>query len=154
MTTTNRLRVGQNHDQIVLFVGAKSRVIADARDGDRFYAPMLSPDGRWLSYRGLQKGLFVYRLSDGQKFLLGSGDHARFSEDSRFLLFERSTDDGEKLTSSKIMITDLRDPELNTAQIKTPKGLAQYPSLSVHAQRMAFVLDGKIVIARVKILTK
>ena len=154
MTTTSGLYVGQDQDRIILFAHKKRQIIADASDGDRFYAPMLSPDAQWLSYRGLQQGLFVYRLADGQKFLLGQGDHARFSEDGRFLLYERSHDDGEKLLSSQLFISDLQDPNLHSTRIKTPAGLAQYPSLSVQSQRLAFVLNGKILIARVHIKRK
>ncbi len=106
LTTTKGLRVGQKNDRIVLFRGKHSQVIADEKEGDRFYAPRLSPDGRWIVYRGLQRGLFAYRLRDGKKFLLGSGDHPRFSEDGHYLVFERSHDDGHRLISAQLYISD------------------------------------------------
>lgn len=90
--------------------------------GDQYFAPRVSPDGEWVSFEGLSTGLYLHHVARGETVHLGAGAHARFDARSRFVVFERVTDDGHEVTSGDLMIADLAasPPEVTTLLEDTP----------------------------------
>ncbi len=60
---------------------------------------------------------------------LGFGDHAAFSPDGRWLIFDRLEDDGARFTAGSLYLTDLRHPERRTAPLPA-EGLVHHPSIA------------------------
>ncbi len=143
------VQVIQDGDRVWLQRGKARQLLAPATE--KFFAPQLSPDGKLVLLQGLATGLYLYRLADGVYVRLGQGDHPSFSADGRWLVFDRSSDDGQQLTGSEILRTDLHHPRFRTVQLTdTPGTLEQYPSLSADGHRLAYQADGALWIAEMR----
>ena len=79
---------------------------------DRYFAPLVSPDGRWLAYRGLTTGLHLADLTAGTIRHLGRGAKPAWSPDSKQLLFNVSQDDGLSITQSDLWLFDVQHSRL------------------------------------------
>ena len=137
-------------DRVHFRDGHTTRVIS--RDGDRYLAPQLSPDGRYVVYWGLSTGLWLHRVADGARVALGEGGHPRFDPSGRALVFERTTDDGHALVSGALFVARLDDGQIRVAPLATRRdGIARMPSLSRVDDRgravLAFLRDGALVVA-------
>jgi N-acetylmuramoyl-L-alanine amidase len=140
------LSVLQRDDQIWLRGPDGERRIS--LGADRYFAPQLAPDGRHVVYNGLSEGLLVFRIADGRTFALGSGNHPAFSGDGRLLAFDRTGDDGHRLTAGELLLTDLQSGDLRTAPLtSTADRIEQYPSLSGDGGTVAFSAGGRIFTA-------
>ncbi len=143
------LRPIQRDDQIWLWTPAGERPVASG--DDRYFAPVLSPDGQWLVFNGLETGLYLYRIADETVVRLGAGHHPAFSGDSRWLVYVRAEDDGARITASEVFLTDLSTSRLRTAPVTaTPERHELYPSLSADGSRLAFQAGGGIFVAEVR----
>ena len=140
----------QRDDEI--WLQTPSAEIPIARSGDRYFAPQLAPDGRYLVYNGLSTGLYLYRFADGQTLALGAGNHPAFSADGNWLAFDRTSDDGHQLTGGEIFLVDLRAPQPRVAPLThTLDRIEQYPSLSGDGRHIAFSADATIFVGAIEI---
>ncbi|MFN3201709.1 MAG: N-acetylmuramoyl-L-alanine amidase [Bradymonadia bacterium] len=99
----------------IFWRGASGPVQVSPADlSDRFFGPQIAPDGAHVVFSGLRTGLFIYRVVDGTLMALGSGAHPTFGPTGRYLLFERTTDEGATLTGGDLFITDLQGAFLPT----------------------------------------
>lgn len=113
---------------------------------DRYFSPLLSPDGRWLVYRGLNTGLYLADLAAGTSHHLGPGAKPAWSHDSKQLVFNISLDDGLSITQSDLWLFDVQHSRLVRLTATTDK-LEMAPTLSgttvVYEDRSA-LLSGEI----------
>ncbi|MGK0358861.1 MAG: N-acetylmuramoyl-L-alanine amidase [Bradymonadia bacterium] len=67
-------------------------------------------DGAHVVGWDMVQGLWLFRLADAQRVALGAGSHPRCSADGRFVVFERTRDEGAVLTASDLFLVDLSAP--------------------------------------------
>lgn len=87
-----------------LDAGGRYRPVAS---GDRFFAPVTSPDRRWVAFQGLASGIYLYRIDSGELIHVGAGTAPAFSPGSDRLVFERTEDDGHAIVGSDLYLYDL-----------------------------------------------
>ncbi len=143
------LRVEQEDDAIWM-VGPLGRQRLDP-GRDRYFAPRLSPHGRYLVFEGLVSGLHLLRLKDGRLFSLGAGHHPAFGgPDDGLLVFDQSRDDGHRITAGELFVCRLSDTDPGCQPLThgTPS-IEQHPSLSADGLRLSYVTeDGQLWLAR------
>ncbi len=114
------------------------------------FAPAIDPTGAFVAYE-TPTGLFLYRVADERHFALGRGAAASFSGDGRFLVFERTTDDGHTIVSSGLYYVDLAAPGA-VHLLVDEAGLERTPTISAGegGYRIAYRHDDRIVVATVR----
>ncbi|MEZ4246715.1 MAG: MYXO-CTERM sorting domain-containing protein [Polyangiales bacterium] len=130
-------------DLVRVDVGGQRRDVS--LPGDRPFDPRLSPDRRFVAFRGLSTGLYVHELATGRTLHLGEGGHARFAASSRHLVFERIVDDGHEITSATLWIADL-DAGV-TAPLTGGSGFDTSPSLATNGT-LAWLRDEVLHVGR------
>ncbi len=113
------------------------------RGEDRFFDPQLSPDGRWLAFTGLATGLHVMDLEMDQLHHLGGGGRPAWSPDSAWLVFERTRDDGLRLTAADLWAWSVQERSA-LALSATDDALERHPAVSPDGSKLAFVRDGAV----------
>lgn len=128
---------GEGEDRVLYRDGHATRSIAG---GDRYLLPSLSAAG-WLAYWGAETGVVAvelatdHRLRVGDPLLeAGTFGHPRFDGSGRFLVLERTEDDGHDFTAGELRVIDLGSSPARTFVIETT-GIARQPSLSRMVQR-------------------
>ncbi len=116
--------------------------------GDRVFAPRLSPDRRWVVFRGLSTGLYAHELVSERTLHLGAGGHARFDAGSGYVVFERVLDDGHEVTEASLWVADLERGQV--APLRAPRGLETSPSISRDG-RVAWLVDGELHVGRLRL---
>ncbi len=116
---------------------------------DRFYDPVLSPDGQRVVFSGLVTGLHVMDLRTGALSHLGSGRWPSWRPDGSWLVFERDRDDGHRLTQADLLLWSpgLAMPLPLTA---SSHSLDRFPAFSPDGSRLAWVRDGVVHVAQVR----
>ncbi len=104
--------------------------------GDRFFAPMLSPDGSKVAFTGIATGVHVYDLNKGTQVHLGPGTAPAWSPDSQTLAYERTEDDGHNIVASDIWLWDASSGSRVFTQ--TDARHERRPSWSPDGSRIAF----------------
>jgi N-acetylmuramoyl-L-alanine amidase len=116
------------------------RTVSRAATGERFTAPVRSPDGAHVVFLGVSTGLYVHRVRDGRTVALGPGAQPAFSADGQWLVFARSADDGHRITASDLYLTYLDHDAYPTGRLTdTPDRLERSPSLDATASRLAYL---------------
>ncbi len=133
----------ENEAIVVVDTMLKSREVY-APAGDRYFAPELSPDGRFVSFRGLSTGLYLVRRADGKIFHLG-GEHLSFDPSGQYLVFEQIEDNGHEVLASDLYLTDLNSEFLDTARLTDTEEIERSPSLANGT--LVFQVDREIRVA-------
>jgi hypothetical protein len=138
--------VWAQRDDIWLREGGAERRLTQGED--RFYDPVLSPDGRRVAFSGLVTGLHVLDLQTGRLAHLGSGRWPGWHPDG-WLVFERNADDGHHLTEADLW---LWHPRLATplGLTSSPETIDRFPAFSPDGSQLAWVRDGAIWVAGVR----
>lgn len=129
---------------IALRSGPAEDIIAPP--GDRYFAPQVSEDGRWVAFEGLSTGLYLHETREGRTFHLGAGSHARFG--GRYLVFERTEDDGHEVTAGDLYVVDLSGEVPAVGRLTDGPEIDQAPSLV--GDRVAFLRDDRVVLATLR----
>lgn len=142
-------RAVQRDDRIWLRDNAGERAVSPP--GVRAFVPALSRNDRWLVYCSLGRGLWLERLADGAVYRLGPGVQPAFAAGGRWLVFARPRDDGHRVTGSELFLVDLRPPMPRLSPLtRTPERTELHPSLSADGRRIAYWVDGRIAVARLR----
>lgn len=112
---------------------------------DRFFDPVLSPDGTRVAFVGVATGIHVLEIAGGELTHLGPGTRPSWTPDGRWILFERTRDDGERMTSAQLMVHGIERGE--TLALTDGSRLDRHPAVSPDGTRVAFVRDGDLWIA-------
>ena len=126
-------------DSNKMYLERADRDTADSIDpilGANYLDPVLSPDGSKIAFQVVAGNLQVYELDNFQLHDLGRGERQRWSPDSDRIIYQITTDDGERVTSSDIYLIDYDGTDKK--QITNTR--------YVHEMRPSFFPDGKRII--------
>ncbi len=133
--------VALRDDQLVLVDGDQPLTHGE----DRFFDPVVSPDGRYVAVVGLSSGIHVLDLQTRLAAAHGGrGTHPVWSPDSAWVLFERTEDDGMQVTGADLWAVFVAGARLPQALTSTSDAQETNPSVSPSGDRVAFVRDGAV----------
>lgn len=114
---------------------------------DKFFDPVVSPDGARVAIVGLTTGIHVLDLNSGLALAHpGPGTHPAWTPDSRWVLFERTGDDGHERTTGELWAVRAATGE--TVQLTdTADAIEIHPSVSPDGKRVAFIRDDAVWVA-------
>ena len=114
---------------------------------DKFFDPVISPDGGKVAIVGLATGIHVLDLHSGLALAhAGPGTHPAWTPDGRWVLFERTGDDGHDRVSGDLWA--VRPDTGETVQLTaTADAIEVHPSVSPDGQRIAYSRDDAIWVA-------
>ena len=101
------MRVYDDNDTIRL--ETPNGIVTVSADGERAYAPFLSPDSRYVVYNALGRGLVLYDIAKRAPVLIAK--HATwpaFSPDGGYLVYVETADNGHALTRGDLIVLNLR----------------------------------------------
>ena len=113
---------------------------------DRFFEAIASPSGDKVAAVGLTTGIHLLEVDSGLTVYSAAGTHPSWTPDGRWLLFERTEDDGHQLTGGELWAVAAETG--NAVRLTyTPDAIEQHPAVSPDGMRVAFVRDGAIWVA-------
>jgi len=113
----------------------------------RYYAPILSPDGKMVVVNSMGVGIFIINLETAEVISVGKGTNPRWSPDGNKIVYEITEDNGEEITSSAIYLFDLE--KRRRLKLATDDLIALHPDFSPDAKEVIFcTLDGRIFILK------
>ncbi len=114
---------------------------------DKFFDPVASPDGGQVAVVGLTTGIHVFDLLTGDATAhAGPGTHPAWTPDGRWVLFERTGDDGHDRTSGDLWAVRAATGE--TVQLThTDDAIELHPCVSPDGTHVAYVRDDAIWVA-------
>lgn len=143
------VRVWVTEEGAVVLRTAEGDETTLAPPGDTYFSPTVSPDARYVAFRGLSTGLYVHRIADGATFMVGPGAHARFAG-QRWMVFERTDDDGHAVQSAELYLMDLDDDTLEFGVIAMEhEGLAEAGTMA--GDTLAFLRGDDVITSRIRI---
>ncbi len=134
--------VCQEMDSIFLvsLEGKKWKISVD--DG-KCYAPEFSPDGRYVLYNVLGKGIYIYDLEKGEDRFVARGYNPKWSFDGKFIVFNISEDDGVEFISSDIFVYYLNSGKIE--KVTNSEEIEIKPIFSSDGKKIFFCTpEGKI----------
>ncbi len=98
-------------DDIIILARKDTKTLQAISDvnADRYYAPIVSPDEKFVAFSGLTTGVHIFDIDKNAVVYIGTkGTDPSFSPDGRYLIYAETTDDGNDYTSGNLIIVDLR----------------------------------------------
>ena len=136
-------------DHIVVHAGGRDRVVDEGKD--KYFGPVVSQDGTWVAYTGITLGIHAYHVRRGVTVQLGQGTHPSLSADGRWLAYEKTDDDGERLIAGDLYVCDLEDPDYPVFNLTgTPQVIERTPTLSSDGRRIAYTTADGLYVATVE----
>ncbi len=111
--------------------------LAEIGSGDRFFGPVVSPDGERVVFQGLVTGLHVYTRSTGALVRIGPGTAPAWSPDGRRIAFEVTEDDGHEVVASELHVYDVAAGRAAPITA-TDRMIERRPSFSPDGASLAF----------------
>jgi Tol biopolymer transport system component len=127
-------------DQRVYVRGAGGRWI-EVGFGDRFFAPVVSPDGGKVAFQGLATGIYLHDLSSGATVHVGPGTAPAWSPDGSRLVYELTEDDGHEIVAAELQLYDVASGRRHVLTA-TEHLLERRPAFSPDGRHIAFDDDG------------
>ncbi len=130
-----------------MYVQRGARVV-EVGSGDRFFGPVVSPDGERVVFQGLVTGLHVYTRSTGALVRIGPGTAPAWSPDGRRIAFEVTEDDGHVVVASELHVYDVATGRAAPITA-TERVIERRPSFSPDGASIAFDDDtGGVLVGR------
>ncbi|MFV1981489.1 MAG: hypothetical protein ACC655_10080, partial [Rhodothermia bacterium] len=108
-----------------------------------------SPDGGRVSFEVMGGNLFVMDADGGNRIDLGPGNRPQWSPDGRWIVFQRSEDDGHEFTASDLYAADAVGQTV-VRLTRSTEALEMNPSWSPDGRFIAFDDRGAIYLLPVK----
>ena len=102
--------VAYDADEVIILENADNQTLQAISDirADRYYAPIVSPDNRFVAFSGLSTGIHVFDIEQNAVVFIGShGTSPSFSPDGRYLVYANTRDNGHEITSGELVLVDL-----------------------------------------------
>lgn len=114
---------------------------------DRYYGGVVSPDGKYIAYNGLETGIYVKPVDGSAPPVhIGEGTNPTFTPDSNALVYSVTQDDGDKLLAGDLYMSSLDGKNISNLTENTA-GIALKPSVSPDGQKVAYESNGQIFVA-------
>jgi Tol biopolymer transport system component len=144
------IRLSVKNDQIYVeqksaqaFYFNSPTLITDQKD--QYFAPVLSPDGKYVCFEGIVSGIYIMHLETGETIHVGRGNHPVWSFDGQLIVFDKTEDDGRQLTGGELFLYDLNSNDI--IQLTDTKHIIeQHPALSPDNSKVAFDAGGAIFV--------
>jgi Tol biopolymer transport system component len=134
-----------------IFVRDRAGATIKVGSGDRFFGPVVSPDGDKVAFEGLATGIHIYTRSTGALVRVGTGTAPAWSPDSARLVFERTEDDGHDIVASELFVYHAGSRQLSQLTA-TEDRIERRPSFSPDGARIAFDDNaGAILVGRLEV---
>jgi len=136
---------------VIVLENARNQTLQAISDThhDRYYAPIISPDERYVVFNGLTTGVHLFDVTHNTVVYVGAGGtNPAFSPDGRYLIYAQTTDNGHEFTSGDLVLLDL---EKHTSRlIANPHHeIRLRGTLSRDARKIAYETeDGKVIRGR------
>ncbi|HUS67075.1 MAG TPA: hypothetical protein VMZ28_21205 [Kofleriaceae bacterium] len=138
-------------DDRIYVRAAGQRTVRVPATGDRFFQPVLSPDGARVAFTGLATGIHVYELATGALTHLGPGTAPVWSADGQRLAFERTEDDGHAVVASELYLFEPQGRGLT--RVGGDAGIRRRPAFSPDGRSLAFDDDrGTVYVGALEVL--
>lgn len=135
--------VAYDQDDVIILESKKTKTLQAISDvhADRYYAPVVSPDERFVAFCGLSSGVYLFDIEANAVVFIGNhGTSPSFSPDGRYLIYTDARDDGSNITSGDLVLLDLNNRSYRF--ISNPDGeLRIHGTLSRDAAEIAYMLD-------------
>ncbi len=98
-------------DDIIILARKDTKTLQAISDvnADRYYAPIVSPDEKFVVFSGLTTGVHIFDVEKNAVVYIGAkGTDPSFSPDGRYLIYGETSDDGNDYTSGNLIIVDLQ----------------------------------------------
>ena len=119
--------------------------------GDKFFGPRPSPDGTRVAFQGIATGIHVLDLRTLRVTHVAAGTAPAWSPDGRFLVFERTEDDGHTIVASDLWLYEPAGRGLARLTSSDDR-LERRPSFSPDGRFVAFDDDhGTILLAELEV---
>ncbi|MBN2541637.1 PD40 domain-containing protein [bacterium] len=119
-----------------------------AGGNDLYYSVTYSPTGDRIALEGLNEGIYISDFRGENTVLVGKGNNPTWSPNGKFIVFDRSKDDGYKIFASDIYAHDgTKEYKLTS----TWDYIERYPVISPDGTKLLFVSDGSLYYLPVKI---
>jgi len=113
---------------------------------DRYYGGVLSPDGKYIAYNGLETGIYVRSLDgSGREVHIGYGTHPTFMPDGSGIVYTVTHDDGHHLVAGDLYMSSLDGRTVSNLTRNSPS-IETKPSVSPDGRRIAFEAEGRIYV--------
>lgn len=114
-----------------------------------FFLPRYSKDGTKFLVHCLDGGIYLGSLSEGNLEKIADGSNARFAREDSAVIFEKTKDDGHKITQSDIYLYDIKTK--TTYQLTDTKEIIErMPSMADDGHTVYWCENGKIMRGWVK----
>ena len=136
-----------DQDDVIILESKKTQTLQAISDPamGRYFAPILSPDEKFVVYSSLNSGIFLFDIEANAVVYIGAhGSVPTFSPDGRYLIYANTSDNGHDYTRGDLIMLDLK---LKTYRvIANPKSeIRLNATLSKDAREIAYeTVDGKI----------
>lgn len=142
-----------DEDRAWLRIDGRTREVGPP--GGRVMMPSLTSDHRHVVMWSLTDGVLVRRVEDDVLVRVGRGGHPRVDPSGRWLVLERTEDDGHAITAADLFVVDLADPAYAVAPLVVGADhLERMPTLSrISADgtgTLAYLEEGALVVRSVR----
>lgn len=145
-------RVGTyTKDDTVYYRPAPNEAAIPVTSGeDRYHGGVVSPDGKYIAYNGLQTGIHVQAL-DGSSppVSLGAGVSPKWLPDGSGVVYYIATDDGHNLVTGDLYAASV-DGQTISNLTQTDGIIEQNPSVSPDGTRVAYEADGVVYVGELQ----
>jgi hypothetical protein len=109
-----------------------------------FFLPISSPDGKRIVVECLDGHLYLGAMEGGALEDLGPGSYPSFVRNGSALLFERTVDDGHRITASDLFLMEMKTREV-VAVTETLDRSERRPRMAGDGHVLFFEEDGRIL---------
>ena len=119
------------------------------KGGNTFYLPRYSKDGKMSLLHSLEGDIFLVFLEDGKIEKVAFGTNVRFSPDGRFIVFEKTYDDGHNIVSSDLYLYEINSKKVYKIT-DTQDKIERMPAFASDSRTIYFSENGKLMRGNVK----